>query len=61
MEEEEDKLFSNFAQRQQKALNKFKNQVGQTPKCNGCGKTVYHAEQVTSLGKSWHRACLQRG
>ena len=60
IEEDEDKLFSNFAQRQQKALSKFKNQVSQTPKCSGCAKTVYHAEQVVSLGKSWHRACLQR-
>ncbi|XP_078382236.1 cysteine-rich protein 2-like [Oculina patagonica] len=29
------------------------------PKCPTCGKEVYFAEKVTSIGKDWHRACLK--
>ncbi|TWW71824.1 Cysteine-rich protein 1 [Takifugu flavidus] len=29
------------------------------PKCPNCGKEVYFAEKVTSLGKDWHRPCLR--
>ncbi|XP_023849768.1 cysteine-rich protein 1 [Salvelinus sp. IW2-2015] len=28
------------------------------PKCPKCTKEVYFAERVTSLGKDWHRPCL---
>uniref|UniRef100_A0A8C5VH32 Cysteine-rich protein 1 n=1 Tax=Microcebus murinus TaxID=30608 RepID=A0A8C5VH32_MICMU len=31
------------------------------PKCPKCDKEVYFAEQVTSLGKDWHRPCLKCG
>uniref|UniRef100_A0A0N5AUU6 Cysteine-rich protein 1 n=1 Tax=Syphacia muris TaxID=451379 RepID=A0A0N5AUU6_9BILA len=29
------------------------------PNCPRCGKAVYFAERVTSLGKDWHRGCLR--
>ncbi|KAM3172477.1 hypothetical protein ACTXT7_014442 [Hymenolepis weldensis] len=28
-------------------------------RCPNCGKEVYFAERVTSLGKDWHRPCLK--
>lgn len=31
------------------------------PNCPKCGKAVYFAERLTSLGKDWHRACLRCG
>lgn len=30
-----------------------------TPRCARCEKPVYHAEHVTSAGRTWHRACLR--
>ncbi|XP_048844015.1 cysteine-rich protein 3-like isoform X1 [Brienomyrus brachyistius] len=27
--------------------------------CPGCGKVVYFAEKVLSLGRNWHRPCLR--
>ncbi|XP_023686159.1 uncharacterized protein [Paramormyrops kingsleyae] len=27
--------------------------------CPGCGKVVYFAEKVSSLGRNWHRPCLR--
>ncbi|THG97196.1 hypothetical protein EW026_g4757 [Hermanssonia centrifuga] len=32
---------------------------GGTPSCGRCGKTVYFAEQVKAIGKTWHRNCLR--
>ncbi|KAM8945254.1 cysteine-rich protein 3 [Pelodytes ibericus] len=32
---------------------------GETALCPGCGKVVYFAEKVMSLGRSWHRPCLR--
>ncbi|XP_015749371.1 PREDICTED: cysteine-rich protein 1-like isoform X2 [Acropora digitifera] len=29
------------------------------PLCPTCGKEVYFAERVSSLGKDWHRGCLR--
>ncbi|KAK2557827.1 Cysteine-rich protein 1 [Acropora cervicornis] len=29
------------------------------PLCPTCGKEVYFAERVSSLGKDWHRGCLK--
>ncbi|KAL6478252.1 hypothetical protein MHYP_G00140870 [Metynnis hypsauchen] len=33
--------------------------AGETSVCPGCGKVVYFAEKVTSLGRNWHRPCLR--
>ncbi|XP_053316006.1 cysteine-rich protein 3 [Spea bombifrons] len=33
--------------------------AGETALCPGCGKVVYFAEKVTSLGRNWHRPCLR--
>ncbi|XP_033873136.1 cysteine-rich protein 3-like isoform X1 [Acipenser ruthenus] len=33
--------------------------AGETQLCPGCGKVVYFAEKVMSLGRSWHRPCLR--
>ncbi|XP_041043962.1 cysteine-rich protein 2-like isoform X1 [Carcharodon carcharias] len=33
--------------------------AGETAHCPGCGKVVYFAEKVTSLGRNWHRPCLR--
>ncbi|KAI0270741.1 hypothetical protein BC834DRAFT_1011712 [Gloeopeniophorella convolvens] len=30
-----------------------------TPQCPRCGKSVYFAEQVKAIGKTWHKACLR--
>ena len=32
---------------------------GANPACGRCGKTVYFAEQVKAIGKTWHKACLR--
>ncbi|KAM9466466.1 cysteine-rich protein 3 [Clarias gariepinus] len=32
---------------------------GETSLCPGCGKAVYFAERVMSLGRNWHRPCLR--
>lgn len=32
---------------------------GGTPTCGKCGKTVYFAEQVRAIGKTYHRSCLR--
>ncbi|THH21368.1 hypothetical protein EUX98_g8402 [Antrodiella citrinella] len=32
---------------------------GGTPICSRCQKTVYFAEQVKAIGKTWHKACLR--
>lgn len=32
---------------------------GGTPSCGKCGKTVYFAEQVRAIGKTYHRSCLR--
>lgn len=32
---------------------------GGTPVCPKCGKSVYFAEQVKAVGKTYHRACLR--
>ncbi|KAK3538105.1 hypothetical protein QTP70_029816 [Hemibagrus guttatus] len=32
---------------------------GETSLCPGCGKVVYFAERVMSLGRNWHRPCLR--
>ncbi|XP_002131817.2 cysteine-rich protein 1-like [Ciona intestinalis] len=28
-------------------------------KCAGCGKTVYFAEKITAIKKTWHKPCLR--
>ncbi|XP_038617146.1 cysteine-rich protein 3 isoform X1 [Tachyglossus aculeatus] len=33
--------------------------AGETSMCPGCGKPVYFAEKVMSLGQNWHRPCLR--
>ncbi|XP_043118183.1 cysteine-rich protein 2 isoform X2 [Puntigrus tetrazona] len=33
--------------------------AGETYLCPGCGKAVYFAEKVMSLGRNWHRPCLR--
>ncbi|OCT58027.1 hypothetical protein XELAEV_18002690mg, partial [Xenopus laevis] len=33
--------------------------TGEPNLCPRCGKKVYFAEKVTSLGKDWHRPCLR--
>uniref|UniRef100_A0A2K5S8S2 Cysteine-rich protein 2 n=1 Tax=Cebus imitator TaxID=2715852 RepID=A0A2K5S8S2_CEBIM len=33
--------------------------TGEPNTCPRCGKKVYFAEKVTSLGKDWHRPCLR--
>lgn len=33
--------------------------TGEPNMCPRCGKKVYFAEKVTSLGKDWHRPCLR--
>ncbi|CAM4646989.1 unnamed protein product [Leuciscus chuanchicus] len=33
--------------------------AGETYSCPGCGKAVYFAEKVMSLGRNWHRPCLR--
>lgn len=30
-----------------------------TPRCEGCGKSVFMAEQVVALDKKWHKSCLR--
>ncbi|KAL0058212.1 hypothetical protein AAF712_015128 [Marasmius tenuissimus] len=32
---------------------------GTTPSCPKCGKSVYFAEQVKAVGKTWHKGCLR--
>ncbi|KAL6308911.1 hypothetical protein BKA93DRAFT_485859 [Sparassis latifolia] len=32
---------------------------GRGPTCGRCGKTVYFAEQVKAIGKTWHKGCLR--
>ncbi|KAK7441739.1 hypothetical protein VKT23_016402 [Stygiomarasmius scandens] len=32
---------------------------GSTPSCPKCGKSVYFAEQVKAVGKTYHRGCLR--
>ncbi|XP_023652112.1 cysteine-rich protein 3 isoform X3 [Paramormyrops kingsleyae] len=33
--------------------------AGETSHCPGCGRVVYFAEKVMSLGRNWHRPCLR--
>ncbi|XP_069464970.1 cysteine-rich protein 3 isoform X2 [Ambystoma mexicanum] len=33
--------------------------AGETSLCPGCGKAVFFAEKVMSLGRNWHRPCLR--
>lgn len=32
---------------------------GGTPQCPRCSKSVYFAEQVKAIGKTWHKGCLR--
>jgi len=32
---------------------------GNTPQCPRCDKSVFFAEQVKAVGKTWHKACLR--
>ncbi|KAG0707196.1 hypothetical protein DFH29DRAFT_897457 [Suillus ampliporus] len=33
--------------------------AGTTPACPRCGKSVYFAEQMKAIGKTWHKGCLR--
>ncbi|KAI0077682.1 LIM-domain-containing protein [Panus rudis PR-1116 ss-1] len=33
--------------------------LGSTPMCGTCGKSVYFAEQVKAVGKTFHKGCLR--
>ncbi|KAG1744699.1 uncharacterized protein EDB91DRAFT_1050690 [Suillus paluster] len=33
--------------------------MGTTPACPRCGKSVYFAEQMKAIGKTWHKGCLR--
>lgn len=33
--------------------------AGTTPTCPRCGKSVYFAEQMKAIGKTWHKGCLR--
>ncbi|TCD69002.1 hypothetical protein EIP91_009224 [Steccherinum ochraceum] len=35
------------------------NSYGGNPVCSRCQKTVYFAEQVKAIGKTWHKGCLR--
>ncbi|KAH8084867.1 hypothetical protein BXZ70DRAFT_563539 [Cristinia sonorae] len=35
------------------------NSYGSNPVCSRCQKTVYFAEQVKAVGKTWHKGCLR--
>ncbi|XP_005996726.1 cysteine-rich protein 3 isoform X2 [Latimeria chalumnae] len=43
----------------QKGPPYMKTFAGETSLCPGCGKAVYFAEKVMSLGRNWHRPCLR--
>ncbi|KAL4640777.1 cysteine-rich protein 3 [Arapaima gigas] len=48
------------ARQQPKAAPAYiKTFAGETSLCPGCGKAVYFAEKVMSLGRNWHRPCLR--
>jgi hypothetical protein len=38
-----------------------RNWSGATPSCGRCGKSVYFAEQVKAVGKTYHKGCLRCG
>uniref|UniRef100_A0A8C5WJ75 Cysteine rich protein 3 n=1 Tax=Leptobrachium leishanense TaxID=445787 RepID=A0A8C5WJ75_9ANUR len=42
-----------------KAASPVKTFAGEMALCPGCGKPVYFAEKVMSLGSNWHRPCLR--
>jgi len=49
-----------WSSRTRSACCKYSAFVSSTmPKCPTCGKEVYFAERVSSIGKDWHRACLK--
>lgn len=42
-----------------KATSYTRTFAGETSLCPGCGKAVFFAEKVMSLGRNWHRPCLR--